>query len=110
MRNLIIALSLLVTSAAQAAPALSGDTKAIATNPEVVSLVGAFEKHRGLRCDALDARNVRVRRSGAATALLSCNQYDENGDGMANVTQIELKGWVGEGSFDLSEVKFVPVE
>lgn len=108
MKYFLIAFALI--SSAPVFAASANHTATIATNPEVVSLVAAMEKNRGLRCDALSEYNVEVRKDGFATAIYSCNQYDQDGEPMANVTQIEVKGWLASGSFDLMRVKFIPVE
>jgi hypothetical protein len=42
--------------------------------------------------------------------LYSCNQYDDAGEPLANVTAIELKGWATADGFDLMRVKFIPLE
>ena len=106
-----LALLLAATSCPPAfAKAPEWSLASIATNPEVVALVSAMEKNRGLRCDALRENAVTVRKDGYATALYSCNQYDAAGEPLANVTAIELKGWATADSFDLMRVKFIPLE
>jgi hypothetical protein len=109
MKTLIFAFALLA-SAPAFAKAPKWSFAAITTNPEVVSLVAAMEKHRGLRCETPPEKSVKVRKDGYATLYYSCNEYNEEGEPMANVTFIEIKGWAYADSFDLMRVKFIPME
>jgi len=109
MKTLLAILALTVSATGHAA-APAKKVTAIAANPEVVSLVAAMEKNRGLRCDPLSPYSVEVKRNGHATALYGCNEYDAEGMPMANVTQIEVAGWLQANSFELMSVKFIPVE
>ncbi|RYZ95330.1 MAG: hypothetical protein EOP11_25080 [Proteobacteria bacterium] len=109
--KLLILSALLVASAMPAlAASPAKNVSAITKNLEVESLVAAMEKNRGLRCEALQERNVRLEPNDQAIAVYSCNQYDEFNEPMANVTMIEVTGWLSEGDFELTNVKFIPLE
>src|SRR4051812_8358581 len=100
MKVSMLFISIVLTIPAFAA----GRVDVIKANPEVKSVIAAFESNRSQKCVEITAENVKFGKNGSAKVQISCNQYDNNGQPQANVYFITLKGTLYGSSFELDRV------
>ena len=107
MRNVLLALAVLISI-----PAIAGlnNLDAVKNNPEVKSAIASFEANRTQKCSEITANNTRIGKNGAVKVLISCNQYDENGEPQANGHCITLRGYLYDSVFGLGSVSMVGAE
>ncbi len=109
MKKLLTATALILGS--MTAQALPNPTAVIRENLEVKSIIQAIESNRSLRCEQITFKNTKFGKAGSVVSTISCNQYDEQNEPMANVHFIEITGHLYSGTeFQLSSVKITAAE
>jgi hypothetical protein len=107
MKEIICLLSFLATIPTFAAPSKIDLVK---QNLEVKSAIASFETNRVQKCSEINESNTRIGKNGAVKAMVSCNQYNENGEPQANVYFITIRGSLYDSFFELNSVSIVGVE
>jgi len=111
MKNIVsLAALMMSTSAFATSLALPNPVAVINANPEVKSAIETFESHRGQKCNRVDFSNTSFRRDNTVKSVITCNQYDENGNAQANVHQITIRGRLYRNFFDLESFAIVARE
>lgn len=82
----------------------------IKQNLEVKSAIASFEKNRSEKCSEISRANTRISKNGAVKAVISCNQYDENGEPMANAYSITIRGSLYDAFFEMNSLSIVGIE
>jgi hypothetical protein len=105
----IVFIILTVVSSFAYAQTTETQANLIKNNLEVKSVIKAFETNRSQKCQDISAENILITKSGLSKVTLSCNEY-KDGESMANVYIIKLKGYLYGSIFDLNSVSITGAE